>query len=78
MMTEDDSFISRAKDYREPGRLASVHEKLMSPSRKKSETKKMNIEKRQNSYVIIGQNDEQLLISKGKYPESHSVVVHIL
>ena len=37
MMTEDDSFISRAKDYREPGRLASVHEKLMSPSRKKSE-----------------------------------------
>ena len=37
MMTEDDSYISRAKDYREPGRLASVHEKLMSPSRKKSE-----------------------------------------
>ena len=38
----------------------------------------MNIEKRQNSYVIIGQNDEQLLISKGKYPESHSVFVHRL
>ena len=29
----------------------------------------MNISKRQNSYVIIGENDEQLLISKSKYSD---------
>ena len=28
MMINDETFI---KDFREPGRLASVHEKLMSP-----------------------------------------------
>ena len=34
LMNEDELCY---KDFREPGRLASVHEKLMSPSRKKSE-----------------------------------------
>jgi len=29
----------------------------------------MNIAKRQNSYVIIGENDEQLLITKSKYSD---------
>ena len=38
-----------------------------------SETKKMNIAKRQNSYVIIGENEQELLISKSKYSERHSV-----
>ena len=31
--------------------------------------KKMNIAKRQNSYVIIGENDEQRLITKSKYSD---------
>ena len=47
MMMNEDTF----KDFREPGRLASVHEKLMSPSRKKtekdSETHRLAIEARQ-------------------------------
>ena len=33
----------------------------------------MNIAKRQNSYVIIGENEQELLISKSKNSERHSV-----
>ena len=48
-MNEDELCF---KDFREPGRLASVHEKLMSPSRKKSEkdseSHRLAIEARQN------------------------------
>ena len=44
--------MKKSIDYREPGRLASVHEKLMSPSRKKSEKNseahRLEIEIRQN------------------------------
>jgi len=47
MMMNEEGF----KDFREPGRLASVHEKLMSPSRKKtaqdSEAHRIAIEARQ-------------------------------
>lgn len=42
MNTEEKGVLNRI-DYREPGRLATVHEKLMSPSRKKPEMNSENV-----------------------------------